>query len=76
MVYSSVSTAQDSTEAGGANFFGTRLKKIYLYKPDQHQEHRNQNVEQYLPLEISEEYLNDGNVIIDSGTTDSYFVHQ
>lgn len=80
MVYTSVSTTQDSsTDAGGANFFGVRLQKVYLYQPEhgtRNQNNRNKNLKQYMPLEISEEYLNDGNVIIDSGTTDSYFVHQ
>jgi Xylanase inhibitor N-terminal len=69
--------AFSSTDLGGVGFFSVQLRKVYLRQggggdsvistvPDL----------QIVPIDILEAKLNSGQVIIDSGTTDTYFVHQ
>jgi hypothetical protein len=73
----SIDMVYSATNLDGAGFFSVQLHKIYL-------RHGGLDDDSILatdygnvvPLHISESLMNAGQIIIDSGTTDSYFVHQ
>lgn len=70
MVYS-------ATNLDGAGFFSVQLHKIYLrYGGIDDDSILSTDLASVVPLHITESLMNEGQVIIDSGTTDSYFVHQ
>jgi hypothetical protein len=67
-----------ASNRNGETFFSVQIRKIYLRQggglngdtgiPDSNSK--------TLPIVVSESDMNQGGVIIDSGTTDTYFVHQ
>jgi hypothetical protein len=58
-------------------FYNVHVRKVYLRQGGGESAKSDNAAEvKLVPLEISEEELNDGKVIVDSGTTDTYFSHR
>ena len=70
MVYS-------SNRGAGGGFFNVRIKKVYLRHGSGGESARATDpAAQLLALNVGEDELNHGNVIVDSGTTDTYFTRR
>jgi Eukaryotic aspartyl protease len=69
MVYS-------ATNFDGAGFFSVQLHHVYLQQGRDPNNALNDRTAKIIPLQVAENLMNHGEIIIDSGTTDTYFVHQ
>jgi hypothetical protein len=71
MVYS-------ATNFDGAGFFSVQLHHVYLRQGggDDPNDALDGRTAKIIPLKVAENLMNHGEIIIDSGTTDTYFVHQ